>query len=387
MAKKVTENEIDLGTGLQGHPSIRDDVATQDDPVQSTGTELAVAAEGEISALKSRYYDEAGNPLPFDTIKDRILFTCQRMEKLSVEMMLDLYFVHKNWRTFYKRGESFRQWVMTELPVTYGYCYDVISVIEMLLIYEAKRITGKEEAYQVGCRKAINGRDMWLSCIECNEQCSLYQRKRKVEYKDPETIQEEAILFVADAIRKSGIGVLKKVQRMWRDDLKASLLERIVDQHQMFTLNEIETEEQKYEEKLRQVEEQLEEQRKKRQTEEAARQAKQDALRHSPEARQGDASEPEARDAEVVGESDEDEFGDEEEFEKTETCYDDAENVTYKVKLTFDGDVFVEDKITNQEYLLLAFGSGIEPVIKNRIFDTVLEYFREERTEEEMETV
>ncbi len=71
-----------------------------------------VVAEDSKSKFYRDYFDlETGKPIEFNKISTRIKKRFKEMDKLSVMSMLDLYFVHQNWQSFYNRQESFKSYV------------------------------------------------------------------------------------------------------------------------------------------------------------------------------------------------------------------------------------------------------------------------------------
>jgi len=108
---------------------------------------LGENAQGiQSSGASPAYYDqETGKPLPLEYLRERIIQTGTRIEKLSVQMMLDLYFIHLNWFGEYGRADSFRDWVNENLPISYSYTYDIIKIVEMLMKYRAEKAETKFE--------------------------------------------------------------------------------------------------------------------------------------------------------------------------------------------------------------------------------------------------
>lgn len=89
------------------------------------------------SQFKRRYYNlETGDPLPLPEIEERIRRSCLRMDRLSVEIMLDLFFIHANWSSFYNRQDSFSSYMREQLPINRSYAYDIIKSVKMLIEYQ-----------------------------------------------------------------------------------------------------------------------------------------------------------------------------------------------------------------------------------------------------------
>jgi hypothetical protein len=106
-----------------------------------TGSEMAVNGGLLSSAgdMSPQYYDrETGKPLPLEYINERIVQTGVKIGKLSVQMILDLWFVHLNWFGEYQRADSFKKWVEASLPISYSYTYDIIKIVDMLFKYTSK---------------------------------------------------------------------------------------------------------------------------------------------------------------------------------------------------------------------------------------------------------
>ena len=96
---------------------------------------LVVAKDGK-SKFYREYYDlETGKPIEFDKITNRIKKRFREMDKLSVLSMLDLYFVHQNWQSFYNRQESFKSYITEELKITREYAYGILNAVSFVNEY------------------------------------------------------------------------------------------------------------------------------------------------------------------------------------------------------------------------------------------------------------
>jgi hypothetical protein len=81
-----------------------------------------------------RYYNiETCEPLPVEEITKKINSNIRKTTKLTLWVMLDLYFVYANWNTFYKRGETFTQYLKENIPISKSYAYYAINAITMLV--------------------------------------------------------------------------------------------------------------------------------------------------------------------------------------------------------------------------------------------------------------
>jgi len=60
------------------------------------------------------------------------------MDKLSIEAIMDLFFIYHNWNNFYKRGDSFRYYLKNNMPISRSYAYDIIRAIKLLIEYHQK---------------------------------------------------------------------------------------------------------------------------------------------------------------------------------------------------------------------------------------------------------
>jgi hypothetical protein len=90
-----------------------------------------------------RYYDPTTDqPLPLDQIERRIRKNAERMNRLSVEMMFDLYFVHANWGTFYNRTDSFSKWLENSVDLSRSYAYDIIKVVRTMIAFAGESSDG-----------------------------------------------------------------------------------------------------------------------------------------------------------------------------------------------------------------------------------------------------
>lgn len=108
-----------------------------------------------VAQLRIRYYDpETNQPLPLDQIERRIRKNAERMNRLSVEMMFDLYFVHANWSSFYNRTDSFSKWLENSVDLSRSYAYDIIKVVRTMIAFagEASDVDGPLQIEELGSR-------------------------------------------------------------------------------------------------------------------------------------------------------------------------------------------------------------------------------------------
>lgn len=103
--------------------------------------DIVVAKDGK-SKFYREYYDlETGKPIEFDKITNRIKKRFREMDKLSVLSMLDLYFVHQNWQSFYNRQESFKKYLADEIQISKSHAYGILTTVEMLKTYYDSKTT------------------------------------------------------------------------------------------------------------------------------------------------------------------------------------------------------------------------------------------------------
>ena len=92
--------------------------------------------EKEVSPLYRHYFDlKTGEPIPLDRITKRIKKRFHEIDKLSVHAMLDLYFVHQNWTSFYDRLDSFQNYLKEEVQISKSHAYGVLHGVSLLEEY------------------------------------------------------------------------------------------------------------------------------------------------------------------------------------------------------------------------------------------------------------
>ena len=93
-------------------------------------------------AFYREYFDlESREPIAFDLITTRIKKRFSEMDKLSVMVMLDLYFVHQNWSSFYNREDSFQKYLSEDIRISKTHAYGILNSVAMLEDYLER--TGK----------------------------------------------------------------------------------------------------------------------------------------------------------------------------------------------------------------------------------------------------
>ncbi len=100
---------------------------------------LLVAKDGKSKFYRDYFNLETGKPIEFDKITTRIKKRFKEMDKLSVLSMLDLYFVHQNWQSFYNRQESFKTYVTEELRISRVYAYGVLNAVSLVDEYLSQK--------------------------------------------------------------------------------------------------------------------------------------------------------------------------------------------------------------------------------------------------------
>jgi len=89
-----------------------------------------------IAELRMRYYTpNTDDPISLEQLEKRIRKNADRINRLSVEMMFDLYFAHANWSGFYNRTDSFSSWLERTVDVSRSYAYDIIKVVRTMIEY------------------------------------------------------------------------------------------------------------------------------------------------------------------------------------------------------------------------------------------------------------
>ena len=174
------------------------------------------------SIQKSRfyreYYDlETGQPISFEVISNRIKRRFHEMDRLSVLAMLDLYFVHQNWKTFYNRQESFKKYVSEELKISRVYAYGILNAVSLLEEYFKHR----EEMCNTGVTHFIN------DIAEVLDNIGIKKLRILTAMKD-KTVKYEILdrLITGENISTDEISKMnKKVKQTVIDDIEITVLE------------------------------------------------------------------------------------------------------------------------------------------------------------------
>ena len=83
-----------------------------------------------MDPIRTRYFDlTTGEAFPQGVIEDRIRRTSEKMDRLTVELALDLFFL----KTHYIRPADWTRYLRENLSVSRGYAYDVDKVLTLLV--------------------------------------------------------------------------------------------------------------------------------------------------------------------------------------------------------------------------------------------------------------
>ncbi len=116
--------------------------------------DLVVAEDGKSKLYRDYFNLETGKPIEFDKITSRIKKRFQEMDKLSVLSMLDLYFVHQNWQSFYNRQESLKKYLSDDIRISKSHAYGILTTVEMLKTY-----------YESKAKKSLTGETLFVDEI------------------------------------------------------------------------------------------------------------------------------------------------------------------------------------------------------------------------------
>jgi hypothetical protein len=98
-----------------------------------------------IAELRLRYYNPGtDDPISLEQLEKRIRKNADRINRLSVEMMFDLYFAHANWSGFYNRTDSFSSWLERTVDVSRSYAYDIIKVVRTMIEFVGESASSGE---------------------------------------------------------------------------------------------------------------------------------------------------------------------------------------------------------------------------------------------------
>ena len=163
--------------------------------------------DSSLIDLQMEYYDmKTGKPLSLAQIEDRLKKNFSKMDQLSVKTMMDLYFIYCNWNTFYKRGDSFRDYLNKTLPISRSYAYDIIKYVDMMIKYRKTRGNVSHHATHLE--------------------------------KGEEFVNSEMLLAVARPIETVGMGKLKLISQVKNEKERYNLLDKVL-KGAVITENEI----------------------------------------------------------------------------------------------------------------------------------------------------
>ena len=129
MSKKFNPKKVHLP---DTHKKKKDDLSS---PIKT-------GEEKKQLEFKKRYYNiQINQPLPLSELEERIRYSIRKMDKLSVNIIMDLFFIYLNWNTFYKRGEAFTGYLKKNFPFSRAYAYDIIRTVKMLIQYYEEKVS------------------------------------------------------------------------------------------------------------------------------------------------------------------------------------------------------------------------------------------------------
>ncbi|GHV08334.1 hypothetical protein FACS189485_19710 [Spirochaetia bacterium] len=104
-------------------------------------TGLAERKDGDKQDLmfKAYYSEDTLDPIPMNQLVKRIRKSFSAMDKTSAAVMLDLFFLHQNWASFYKREDSFSRYVKEELKISRTYAYSILNSVKCLVDYYGQK--------------------------------------------------------------------------------------------------------------------------------------------------------------------------------------------------------------------------------------------------------
>jgi hypothetical protein len=88
----------------------------------------------DSETLQDRFYQNS-NLIPEDQLIQRIKENFKLIDRYSAEAMIDLFFLHQNWKTFYKHNDSFRKFLNEELKISPSHAYGIIRSVKCLSAY------------------------------------------------------------------------------------------------------------------------------------------------------------------------------------------------------------------------------------------------------------
>lgn len=97
-----------------------------------SNVEIVPKSQTENKLHKNYYSINDGTPISLQQISNRLRKRLKEMDQLSNMVCIDLFFVHSNWKTLYKRKDSFSSYVRDELKISRTHAYGIINSVKML---------------------------------------------------------------------------------------------------------------------------------------------------------------------------------------------------------------------------------------------------------------
>jgi hypothetical protein len=102
---------------------------------KKSNVENLTQSNTQHSKIYKDYFSlETGEPIGLDTISKRVKRRFADIDRASVGSMLDLFFLHANWKTFYKREDSFSAFIKS-LGLSRTHAYGILNSVELLNQY------------------------------------------------------------------------------------------------------------------------------------------------------------------------------------------------------------------------------------------------------------
>jgi len=92
-------------------------------------------APGHTMLYKEFFSVDTGEPIQFDVIAKRVKKRFVDLDRLTVSTMFDLFFLHSNWKGFYKREDNFSAYIKDELKISRTHAYGIINSVNLLKEY------------------------------------------------------------------------------------------------------------------------------------------------------------------------------------------------------------------------------------------------------------
>ncbi|GHU01355.1 hypothetical protein FACS1894147_01050 [Spirochaetia bacterium] len=107
---------------------------------EETFAVLDAKAAYPTDALSNGYFDlETKEPIEMALLVERIKQKREEFDKVSVVLMLDLFFLHKNWKGFYHRTDNFKHYLRDDLKISRTHAYGIIRSVNFLMDYCKQR--------------------------------------------------------------------------------------------------------------------------------------------------------------------------------------------------------------------------------------------------------